>query len=173
MALWTDTLGRLPWRGPEVPVNPDGPEELQPVEAMYARVDLLDLETEEGRAAYQSILNREIAGFAKICDHKLEGLKLLIVWGEKYLCAQGFIPEEGRPELISNEYPHPTMRGAPPSMIKTPEFGTPVPIYTAEDAKAVPDLAPEDVSDTPVIPPVRLNLRERAIAEDTDNADIP
>lgn len=170
MALWTDTLGRLPWRGPEVPVNPDGPESIQPVEAMCMRVNLLDLETETGRSAYESILNREIAGFAKICDQKLEGLKLLIVWGEKYLCAQGFIPEEGRPELVSNEYPCPTFRGDPPEKIKTPEFGTPVPIYTPEDAQNASRERQEPQEKGPEAPPVLLNLRKRDVAEDTPDA---
>lgn len=170
MALWTDTLGKLPWRGPEVPVNPDGPEEIQPVEAMYVRVDLLDLESRDGREAYQSILNREISGFAKVLDHRLEGLKLLVVWGEKYLCAQGFIPEEGRPELISNEYPYPAFRGDPPEKVKTPDFGTPVPIYTAEDAKKSAKETRESPEAEPAVPPVLLNLRKRDIAEDTADA---
>ena len=169
MALWTDTVGRLPWRWPEVPVNPDGPEEMQPVEAMYVRVDLLDMETAEGREAYQSILNRKVSGFAQILDQKLEGLRLLIVWGELYLCGQGFVPEEGRPELVSNEYPYPTFRGDPSDRIKVPEFGTPVPIYTAEDAGVTSEKPPVSPTEALNVPTVRLNLRERDIAEDTQD----
>jgi hypothetical protein len=152
MADWPNVLGRLPWRGPEVPVQMDGPDDQRPVETMSIQVDLLDLETPAGRQKYAEVLNRAETGFVRVLDQKLEGFKLLLVWGEKYMCGPGFVPQEGRPVLCSNELSNPAFAGEDVP-VKKPEFGTPVPIAKKEDVKPAETAAPAAA-------PVKLKARE-------------
>lgn len=97
-------LTHLPWRGPVIPVESDAADSMLPTKRGLVRVRVFDLGNDQDQEAYSRITNRIDQGLAELRASQINttpdgGFRALLVWAELYMCAPGFVPEEGRPVL--------------------------------------------------------------------------
>jgi len=99
-------LERLPWRGPVVPVDMDGPDAKLPQQRDFHQVRVFDLMNEKDRSDYAHVLNRVAADLATIQTQHLHptatGVLMVVVWSEWYMCSPDYRPDEGEPLLVSS-----------------------------------------------------------------------
>jgi hypothetical protein len=160
----TEQYGKLPWRGPEIPVLHDSGEEQKPVDGLTVKVELLEMSNPEHRNLYASVYNRQQAGYAVVLGEKIAesgtGFRVLLIWGERYQCGPGFVAEEAKPILRSNEYPNPAFVGED-VRCQQPAFGTPVPLKIP---LPVTESAPIPIFQSPLTP-VKLMTRELEVKD--------
>lgn len=107
-------LRTLSWRGPVMPVDPDGPEALMPRKGGTHFVRVFDLDKQDDREFYERVLNRISRGVAESMDTSLAhtpdgGFRVLLVWRELYMCAPDYVPAESRRVLLSSKGAEPVV----------------------------------------------------------------
>jgi len=143
----SEQYGKLPWRGPEIPVYHDAAEDRLPQDRLFVQVEQLDMSLKTGRDLYADVLNRVENGFAKVLAQQVMesdgGFMLLLVSVEKYQCGPAFVPAEAQPVILSNSRSNLVMDGDTDMERAVPVFGTPVPVQVpavAESEIELPDV---------------------------------
>ena len=102
-----EQLHRVPWRGPVVPAMHDSLPEHLPRLAGVVRAKVFNPEDPEDLSQYEAVLNRAESGSVQVLGERTNSLqdgtfRLFLVWKELYMCAPGYMPDEGRPIVRTN-----------------------------------------------------------------------